>query len=204
MVHHIIVFYKEPDADKRKVGEQWIAGTAPGDMSLVLPPGVARKVPAGSKLIWQLHYTPTGKEEKDRSRIGLVLYKESEPPKHNVMTHGIGNHQLQIPAEASNYEVTAQMTVPKDALLLALIPHMHLRGKDFQYTATYPDGRSEILLSVPRYDFSWQSTYRFAEPKECLRGRGSTASHTSTIQRTIPPIPIPPRPSPGANKPGTR
>jgi hypothetical protein len=86
------------------------------------------------------------------------------------MTHGIGNHQLRIPAEAANHEVTAQMTVPKDALLLALIPHMHLRGKDFRYTATYPDGSSEVLLSVPRYDFSWQSTYRFAEPKAVPKG----------------------------------
>jgi hypothetical protein len=172
VVHHIIAFYKDPTVEKGKqrIQDQWIAGTAPGDMALVLPPGVGRKIPAGSTIVWQMHYTPTGKEEKDRSQLGLVFYKGKEPPEHNIQTHGVGNHRFLIPPGDSYHEVKSSFTVPRDAIVLSFMPHMHLRGKDFIYRATYPDGRQETLLSVPRFDFSWQSTYRLTEPLHLPKG----------------------------------
>ena len=170
VVHHIIVFYRAPNDKRGDIEGNWIAATAPGDMPLILPAGVGRKIPAGSKLIWQMHYTPTGKEEKDRSQIGLVFYKGDGPPEREALTHGIANHRFKISPGANNHQVDSKMVVPRDALLLSFMPHMHLRGKDFEYQATFPDGRKQTLLSVPRYDFNWQSTYRLKEPLLVPRG----------------------------------
>lgn len=171
--HHIIVFVKPPkanlfDPDARMAG--FLVGTAPGDMPLVLPPGYARKIPAGSTLVWQMHYTPTGKEEKDRSEVGLVFYRGKEPPKGVALTKGISNRFFKIPAGAEAHRVDSEYTFPRDATLLSFMPHMHLRGKDFEYAAIFPDGKREVLLSVPRYDFNWQSTYRLAQPRKMPKG----------------------------------
>jgi peroxiredoxin/mono/diheme cytochrome c family protein len=171
VVHHIIAFYQEPGKQpSKRFEDQWICATAPGDMPLVLPEGVARKIPKGSKIIWQMHYTPTGKEATDRSQIGLIFYKGKEPPKYEARTRGLANVRLQIPPGASHHAVESRMTVPADVYLLSFSPHMHVRGKDFEYKATYPDGKQEILLSVPQYDFNWQSTYRLPEPKFIPKG----------------------------------
>ncbi len=171
VVHHIIVSSRDPKAKGRgrRRGSS-VCGTAPGDPPLILPPGVAKKIPAGSVLRFQMHYTPTGKVEKDRSEVGLVLYKGEMPPRRIATSKGIMNFRFKIPAGDPNYEVKSRYTFKQDALLLTLMPHMHLRGKDFQYRATYPDGRSEILLSVPGYDFNWQNTYRFTTPVSAPKG----------------------------------
>ncbi len=175
-VHHIIVSYRDPKNKDRGSGrgnaggDGFIVGTAPGDMPLMLPPGVARKIPAGSDLVWQMHYTPNGKAGKDRSQVGFVFYKGKEPPKWNAQTLGISNGGFAIPPGAPNHKVESEWTVPRDTLLLSLIPHMHLRGKDFEYQLTYPDGRSEVLLSVPKYDFNWQLTYRVEKPLHLPKG----------------------------------
>ncbi len=170
-VHHIIAFYQEPGKEpSRRFEDQWIVATAPGDMPLVLPPGVGRKIPKGSKIVWQMHYTPTGKEETDRSQIGLIVYKGTEPPKFEARTRGLANVRLAIPPGASHHEVKSRLTVPADVLLLSFSPHMHVRGKDFEYKATFPDGKQEVLLSVPQYDFNWQSTYRLPEPRLLPKG----------------------------------
>jgi peroxiredoxin len=171
--HHIIVFVKSPkanlfDPDARLGG--FLVGTAPGDMPLELPPGYARKIPAGSTLVWQMHYTPTGKEETDRSEVGLVLYKGPQPPKGVALTKGISNRFFRIPAGADAHKVESEFTFSQDATLLSFMPHMHLRGKDFEYTAIFPDGTREVLLSVPKYDFNWQSTYRLAQPRHMPKG----------------------------------
>jgi mono/diheme cytochrome c family protein len=174
VVHHIIVSFRDPKAKDRPggrgLGDGMIVGTAPGDMPLILPPGVARKVPAGSELVWQMHYTPNGKEAKDRSQVGLIFYKGKEPPRRNAQTIGISNGNFAIPPKAPNYLVESDWTVPRDTLLLSFMPHMHLRGKDFEYKVLYPDGRSEVLLSVPRYDFNWQTMYRVTRPLHLPKG----------------------------------
>jgi hypothetical protein len=154
----------------RNFGESILVGEAPGDIPLILPPGVAKKIPAGAELIWQMHYTPNGKPGKDRSQVGLIFYKGKEPPKYDALTMGIGENGFVIPPGNSNHKVESEWTAPRDTLLLSFMPHMHLRGKDFEYRARYPDGRSETILSVPHYDFAWQTQYRLAEPLRLPKG----------------------------------
>jgi mono/diheme cytochrome c family protein len=172
VVHHIIVSFRDPKKKNGRgtIGDGFIVGTAPGDMPVILRPGTARRIPAGADLIWQMHYTPNGKETKDRSQVGFVLYRGKEPPKWNAQTIGITNANFVIPPGEANHLVESEWVVPRDTLLLSFMPHMHLRGKDFEYRAEYPDGRKEILLSVPRYDFAWQASYRLAEPVRLPKG----------------------------------
>jgi peroxiredoxin len=164
VVHHIIVFYRDPKTKKR----EWIAATAPGAEPVVFPAGLGRKIPAGAELIWQVHYTANGKDEVDRSQVGFVFCKER--PKYNVKTHDISNPLFQIPAGDANFKVQSFVPVQKNAVVLSYFPHMHVRGKSFEYEAVYPDGRQEKLLSVPHYDFNWQNTYRLKEPLHFPKG----------------------------------
>jgi mono/diheme cytochrome c family protein len=176
VVHHIIVSFRDAKAKERSggrnngLGDGFIVGTAPGDMPLILPPGTARRIPAGADLVWQMHYTPNGKEARDKSQVGFIFYKGKEPPKFNSQTRGAMNTNFAIPPGDSNYLTESEWTVPRDTLLLSFMPHMHLRGKDFKYTAEYPDGHKEVLLSVPHYDFNWQTSYRLAQPVRLPKG----------------------------------
>jgi hypothetical protein len=110
-----------------------------------------------------MHYTANGKAGTDRSRIGMVFAKE--PPQERVYTVGDSNDKFEIPAGDGNYKVESDITLQEPAKLVSMTPHMHLRGKDFEYTAFYPTGESEVLLRVPKYDFSWQLFYYPAEEK---------------------------------------
>ncbi len=171
VVHHILVFVDEgdggpmPDAIR---GNQ-LTGYVPGDEPTIYPDGMAKKIPAGADLLFQVHYTPVGRETTDQSAIALVF--ADGPQEHEVHTRGIATQGLRIPPREANYRApTAVMTLPIETTLLSMWPHMHLRGKDFQFKAIYPDGREEILLSVPRYDFNWQTCYALAEPKSLPAG----------------------------------
>jgi len=173
VVHHIIVFGREPDSDgEGGLGELHICGTAPGDPPLVLPPGVARRIPAGTELVFQMHYTPNGKATTDRSKVGFVVYKDKDGkhPINAAKTRPIMNGRLRIPPGDSNYKVESSYKFPSDAVIYQLMPHMHLRGKDFLYELTRPDGHKEVLLSVPQFDFNWQNTYRLAKPVVVPKG----------------------------------
>jgi peroxiredoxin/mono/diheme cytochrome c family protein len=168
VVHHIIAYVIGPGErfDPRSedgLGRGLLVATAPGDIPTIYKPGLAKKVPKGAKIIFQMHYTPNGEETVDRSSIGLIFAKE--PPKHIVRTRAPLNRTFVIPAGARNHRVECATVFRKDAMLLNFMPHMHLRGKSFEYRAVYPDGKTEILLSIPRYDFSWQTYYQLAEPK---------------------------------------
>lgn len=165
VVHHIIVFYREPG---KKMSPVWIAATAPGADPVSMPEGMGRKIPKGSELVWQMHYTPTGKEEIDQSEIAFTFCKEK--PSKNVQTYGIANTTFLIPPFSGSHEVISKVPVTRDSVILAFFPHMHLRGKDFQFQALFPDGRKEILLSVPHYDFNWQHTYRLKDPLRLPKG----------------------------------
>jgi peroxiredoxin len=169
VVHHIVVWVVGGDEEflPNNPKALLLTGEAPGDMPSMLPKGMAKKIPAGSDLIIEMHYTPNGQAMKDRSRVGLIFAKEE--PKYSVRTHGVANDEFKIPPGASAYEVEQFYRFPEDAYLLSFMPHMHLRGKDFKYTFTYPDGRREVLLWVPRYDFNWQSYYRM-KPKFMPKG----------------------------------
>jgi mono/diheme cytochrome c family protein len=137
-----------------------LTGFAPGVKPPAREPGTVKKIPAGSKILLQVHYSKTaGEVEKDRSMIGLVFAKE--PPQRESVTSQIANHYFRIPAGAENHRVTACWTAPQDIHLISAAPHMHRRGKAMEIKVFYPDGRSEVLLNVPRYDFSWQTIYKF-------------------------------------------
>jgi peroxiredoxin len=164
VVHHIIIWAIAPGEEFNPENPRAIllCGEAPGDMPLICPKGMAKKIPAGFDLIFEMHYTPNGIAQKDRSIAGMIFAKD--PPKYYVRTHPVANDDFKIPAGANNYEVEQWYNFPEDSYLLNFMPHMHLRGKDFKYTVTYPDGRSEVLLWIPRYDFNWQSVYREVKP----------------------------------------
>jgi len=140
----------------------------PGGVPYELQPGQARLVPKGSDLILQMHYTTNGKAGFDRSRVGFIFAKE--PPRERVLNAFISNRNLHIPAGAADHAVTARVSLYADAQLLSLFPHMHVRGKSFEYRATYPSGETETLLAVPKYDFNWQLTYYLKEPKLLPKG----------------------------------
>jgi peroxiredoxin len=170
VVHHIIA-YVVPGQGRLEEGVRGghLCGYAPGEMPSIYAPGTAKLIPAGSDIIFQVHYTPIGKVRTDRSKVGLILAKQ--PVTRRAFTHGIANPRFAIPAGDPNHEVRSQFQFPVDAELIAFMPHMHLRGKDFLYEVTYPgQTEREILLSVPAYDFGWQSYYRHAQPKPMPKG----------------------------------
>jgi len=145
-----------------------LAGYAPGTVPFVMRPGEARLVKAGSDMILQMHYTANGKAQSDKSRIGLVFAKQK--PEARVMTLAAGTNDFAIPPGDPNYEVDAKLKLQHDVTLVSFLPHMHFRGKDFEYRVVYPTGETETLLAVPHYDFNWQLTYELAKPKFLPKG----------------------------------
>jgi hypothetical protein len=143
--------------------DEWLAEYFPGSAGFVAGPGQAKLIPAGSDIIFQMHYTPDGTERDERAKIGLVFAKE--PPKERIFNVGLNNTSLRIPPGESHHRVDTYVALPNDLKLVAITPHMHLRGSGFAMEATYPDGQTESLVSVPRYDFNWQMSYSLAEPK---------------------------------------
>ncbi len=163
VVHHTIVFISPPGSDDRR-GLGWLSAYVPGQSSMLLPDGHARLVPAGSKLIFQQHYTTNGRETKDLTKIGLVFADPAEV-EQEVVTLNAVNGRFEIPPGADNFAVRAKIDYwPEEARLLAMAPHMHLRGKSFKFVGRSSDGRRETLLDVPAYDFNWQFGYELAEP----------------------------------------
>ena len=171
VVHHVIASAQPPGGsaqDERTPGRIGLGGVTPNKPGVVLPKGVARRLRAGSEIIFQMHYTTNGMETSDRTSIGLIFAKE--PPVKMSRGNNILNAGFLIPAGAANHEVSGSRVFNEDTTLLDMTPHMHMRGKDMVYTARYPDGKSEILLSVPKWDFNWQITYHLAEPKVLPKG----------------------------------
>ncbi len=151
-------------------GGNLIAGYAPGSNPLLATDGTtAVHVKAGSKLVFQLHYTPNGTPQQDRSYVGFI-FTDPEKVKYVARSVSVVNSFFKIPPGASDYQATAEGTFETDTLLVNLTPHMHSRGKAFRYDVTYPDGKQETLLDVPSYDFNWQTTYTLKEPKLMPKG----------------------------------
>jgi peroxiredoxin len=170
VVHHIVVFIVPPGMQFRQndPGLRVLCGTAPGDMPFIAPVGAAKLIPKGSKLVFQMHYTPNGRPAKDASSVGMIFAKA--PVEHRMLTMPVLNPRFLIGPGDDNYEVESQFKFKEAGHIVSFMPHMHLRGKDFLYEAIYPDGKKEMLLSVPRYNFNWQSVYRLAEPKAVPEG----------------------------------
>lgn len=186
-LHHMEVSVREPDSpwmrhepigaaftskpgDDAGVGAQGesLTGYGPGAIPERLAPGQAKLIKAGSDLVFQLHYQTNGKPGRDRSRVGLILARET--PRERVMMVAAANVRFSIPPGDPDFRLDAHLTLHQDATLVYLLPHMHLRGKSFEFRAVYPDGRTETLLVVPHYDFDWQLTYYLDHPKRLPKG----------------------------------
>ncbi len=170
VVHHIIVFLQPPDGSRSPDGftNTMLDVYAPGSPPGVTPAGVARKIPAGSNLLWQIHYTPTGEPERDRSKFGIILSKE--PPREILRTATVVNTRFEIPPHAADHRVDAEAMIPRDATIYSFTPHMHYRGKSMDFFLIYPDGRELLACSIPRYDFDWQLDYQLKTPLEVPAG----------------------------------
>ena len=168
VVHHVLCFIVPPgkramDFDENGLG--FLAAYVPGYRASPYPKGMAKYVPAGSKFEFQMHYTPVGKMMRDQSKIGFVFAKPNTLT-HMVQTISGGSRGFSIPPNAEDYKAEGMLpSYGQDLMLLAFSPHMHLRGKAFSYEAIYPDGKKEVLLDVPKYDFNWQTNYELAKPK---------------------------------------
>jgi len=198
VVHHVIAFVRPPGskwlggikpgeafiprrgapgADSRNEGRgenrgdvsrDFLVGFAPGLQRMILQPGQARLVKAGSDIIFQMHYTANGKTATDRTRIGLVFAKE--PPKQKMAMMGAINSRFVIPPNNPSHEVESSTVIRQDGWLISLMPHMHLRGKDFEYRLVFPTGEKKTILRVPNYDFNWQLFYYLEEPMMLPKG----------------------------------
>ncbi|MGI9471394.1 MAG: redoxin domain-containing protein [Rubripirellula sp.] len=169
VVHHIIAYVVDPREGKRDI-RHMLAGYAPGSLPMTLPKGVALKVPAGSKLLFEMHYTPNGKKQTDDSIVGVCFMEKEDVERSAGQLICAEREHLKIEPELDNQEVKAETIVERDVELLNLTPHMHLRGKAFKYEITRPGEKEEIILDVPAYDFNWQLTYRLQEPLLLPRG----------------------------------
>ena len=167
VTHHLILFFHPPGQDAIDPGEALfnsIAAFAPGMPASEYGEETARRVPAGSKLMIQAHYTPNGREQVDQSEFGLIFADPKKVRKEMRVVAAL-DFRFRIPPGAENHAVRAAHRFDRDVTLYSLTPHMHLRGKSFRFTASYLDGHSEVLLDVPRYDFNWQNYYILATPK---------------------------------------
>ncbi|XZE53357.1 redoxin domain-containing protein [Planctomycetaceae bacterium SH139] len=171
VVHHILGFYRPKGSNKPMAAERsFLVGYVPGARVEQNPPGMAKRLPANSELVFQVHYTPIGTPQLDQSKLGMVF---ADPAKitHEVVTSSAVQTNLRIQPGDPSYQVSAIIPelLPK-SLLLGMSPHMHLRGKAFRYEIVKPDSQRETILDVPAYDFNWQTTYQFAEPLELAAG----------------------------------
>jgi len=216
VVHHVIVYMKEPagtpmesafipvlpkmpkrerpnGAAAQKEEDQspgvFLAGTAPGAPPMVFQPGEAIKIPAGSTLTFQVHYTANGKAAADQSSIGLIFAKE--PPAREIIASAFLNPLFTLPAGSPDTAVDSAIEFKEDSHITSLIPHTHLRGKRWEYRLIYPDGRSEVVLEVPHYDFNWQTWYTFAKPLAVPKGSRleATAHYDNSVNNPSNPDP---------------
>lgn len=194
VVHHVLVFYKakadlqrapvlklNPElhrlpprtpglhpAIEDEVPARLIATYAPGTNPQVFRPGTAMRLEPGGVLELQMHYTASGQDETDRTRIGFIFSKELSP--REVRASQFFNTTLSLPAGAADVAVNSDVEFVQDATVWGLFPHTHVRGKKWEYVLQLPDGTKKTILSVPRYDFNWQTYYMFREPLQVPKG----------------------------------
>lgn len=179
VVHHVLAGSTENNelpGREENLFQNYIIGYAPGAESYIMPEGTGVYVPPGGYYLFQLHYTPTGKAVVDESKI--ALYFSDEKPK-NFLRHNVAiNPAIKIPANSKNHEESSYFEFYEDAILYTVFPHSHYRGKSSTFEVLYPDGRLEMILSVPNYNFNWQRGYDFVEPMHLPAG-------TKLIHRTV-------------------
>jgi hypothetical protein len=213
VVHHAVAYVREP-------GSSWLRGApigrpftsedltdkklrrdamwttsdvllvyAPGSSPDQWPDGFAKLVPAGSDIVLQMHYTTRGAKTEDQTSIGLVFSRK--PPTKRVLTLQLTNDKFLIPPGDPDHMVEVHGTIPNDALLLSFFPHMHLRGKSFEYRMIPPGDRPITLLNIPHYDFYWQLSYRLADPIPLKAGTTLQAIATFDNSKNNPHNPDP-------------
>ncbi len=170
VVHHVLVYVKLPGKEIYQMdgSTSAFAGWVPGDMPFEHPPGMAVRIPKDAQLQFEVHYTPNGTATKDRTSLGLVFAKE--PPERESRMNIFAKLGIRIPAGSPHHREESVLPFRQDVRILSLLPHMHVRGKSWRYEAVFPDGRTETLLNVPRWDFNWQSVYRFDPPVALPQG----------------------------------
>ncbi|MGI8992392.1 MAG: thiol-disulfide isomerase [Bryobacteraceae bacterium] len=175
VVHHAVLYVRERGDDWLKDASN--SGQTKSDILAIYTPGgapatwgkgMAKLIPAGSDLVLQVHYTAKATTARDRPRVGIRFLRGD--PARRVLTLQMGNDRLDIPPGERDYRVRVSGTLPRDALLVGLFPHMHLRGSEFEYQVAGPNGHVETLLDVKPYNFHWQTTYNLAEPKPLRAG----------------------------------
>jgi peroxiredoxin len=173
VVHHCNVFLRPPGSadvvEQGSLGSYCLTAMAAGTPAMRLPQGMAKRIPAGWHLVFVVHYTAVGTEQIDRTSLGLK-FADPKDVTREAATRLMVDEQLCIPPGAADHRVEHSAVIERDLLLLAMFPHMHLRGKSFRYEAAYPDGSQETLLNVPQWDFAWQHRYELAEPKRLPAG----------------------------------
>ncbi len=171
VVHHSLVFMTTSLEDLFAIQgglAGFYTGYVPGLDPAFFPEGTGKFLPKGATFVFQQHYTPNGKAATDVTKLGLYL--ADEKPDMQLVTASAFSIDIDIPKNERNHQITASRRIQQDSWLVEMNPHMHYRGKRFQYEAFYPDGSSEILLSTPDYHFDWQRMYRLAEPKFLPQG----------------------------------
>jgi copper type II ascorbate-dependent monooxygenase-like protein len=189
VVHHVLVFCREPGARRplpafvqvvpnlggfgHRPGDHGLPGslvatTAPGTNAITFKPGAALRIKAGAVLAFQIHYTANGTLTRDRTSVGMIFAKK--PPQQEMRNSAFVNPLFVIPPGAANQAVESAIKFNEDSHLWALFPHTHLRGKSWEYRLVHPDGRSEVVLSVPKYNFNWQTYYVFTKPLAVPKG----------------------------------
>ena len=176
-LHHVLVSYQGTSGVKGnlRAGFGNLGGYTPGDPLRVFPPDAGTFLPANAVLTFQMHYTPYGRAVTDRSRIGIYLH--NKVPRHEIRVAILANTRIRIPPNSGSYVASASRVFYQDILVYALLPHAHYRGRATKFEAVYADGKRETLLSVPKYDFNWQTNYAFEEP--IVLPAGTTVVHTT-------------------------
>ncbi len=167
-VHHVLSgFMKEMPTDGQSGQINWgpsVGGYAVGAESQIARENMGTYIPAGGAIGFQMHYTTYGKEVTDETEIGLYFYDDDKKPDLMIRNMNIADVSIKIPPNTAKHEESAYVVFPRDAELLFAFPHAHYRGQASRLLVRYPDGKEEVILSLPRYDFNWQRSYEFAEP----------------------------------------
>ena len=179
-VHHVLTGYLKRIPKSGQSNEvRWgasVGGYAVGAESMIAREGLGTYIPAGGAIGLQMHYTPFGREVTDTTQIGLYFY-DKRPPRM-LRNSVIMDFSIEIPPEKANHAETAYLEFPKDAELFYAFPHAHYRGQSSTLAIRYPDGREEMILSLPKYDFNWQRAYEFKDPIKIPAGAKLIARYT--------------------------
>ena len=177
-LHHVITSFGVPDetgkVDRRR--SKSLGGYVPGAIAEQFPDSTGVMLPANAEFTFQMHYTAYGRPAVDNSRLGIYFHKQA--PEHELASMIFLNNEINIPAHSNGHTESAARTIRSDMLVYGLLPHAHFRGKTMEFRAVYADGREEVLLSVPHYDFNWQTDYNLSEPK--FLPAGTKLVHTTS------------------------